>query len=141
MPALLLTGSPPRTAGRSHSASPPAPRAGARTSPVPPLALAGGRDPFVPLLGPAGALPQVPPSLPPPPPGTFRVGGHVVRLLDVFTRGGSPFAQVGVNADVFTVAVGQAFDGGFRLVEVDPPCATLRFRSGLFVLCREEVGK
>ncbi len=78
-----------------------------------------------------------PPSPPPTPEGgtSTQVGGHTVTLIDVFKQGGEKKAQVQVDADVFTVSVGQTFDTDFKLVGIQGTCATMTFDTQQFTLC------
>jgi len=127
---------------------------------LPPVVLAGSRDPFSipPSLQtgsppPSGSVSPPPPGgtgtvPPPPPPGgtgtspppttpgggqSTTMGGHTVVLLDIF-QGGTK-VQVEVDGTVFTVSVGETFDGNFRLVSISGSCARFVFGDEGFTLC------
>jgi hypothetical protein len=129
---------------------------------LPPVVLAGSRDPFSippslqtgsppppggsvspPPPGGTGTVPPPPPpggtgTSPPPPttPGggqSTTMGGHTVVLLDIF-QGGTK-VQVEVDGTVFTVSVGETFDGNFRLVSISGSCARFVFGDEGFTLC------
>jgi hypothetical protein len=130
---------------------------------LPPVVLAGSRDPFSippslqtgsppppggsvspPPPGGTGTVPPPPPpggtgTSPPPPPTTpgggqsTTIGGHTVVLLDIF-QGGTK-VQVEVDGTVFTVSVGETFDGNFRLVSISGSCARFVFGDERFTLC------
>ena len=126
---------------------------------LPPVVLAGSRDPFSipPSLQtgsppPGGSVSPPPPgtgTAPPPPGGTgtpptptpttpgggqsTTMGGHTVVLLDIF-QGGTK-VQVEVDGTVFTVSVGETFDGNFRLVSISGSCARFVFGDEGFTLC------
>jgi hypothetical protein len=130
---------------------------------LPPVVLAGSRDPFSipPSLQtgtptpPGGSVSPPPPggtgtAPPPPPPGgtgtpptptpttpgggqSTTMGGHTVVLLDIF-QGGTK-VQVEVDGTVFTVSVGETFDGNFRLVSISGSCARFVFGDEGFTLC------
>jgi hypothetical protein len=130
---------------------------------LPPVVLAGSRDPFSippslqtgtppppggsvspPPPGGTGTVPPPPPpggtgTSPPPPPTTpgggqsTTMGGHTVVLLDIF-QGGTK-VQVEVDGTVFTVSVGETFDGNFRLVSISGSCARFVFGDEGFTLC------
>jgi hypothetical protein len=127
---------------------------------LPPVVLAGSRDPFSipPSLQtgsppPSGSVSPPPPGgtgtvPPPPPPGgtgtspppttpgggqSTTIGGHTVVLLDIF-QGGTK-VQVEVDGTVFTVSVGETFDGNFRLVSISGSCARFVFGDEGFTLC------
>jgi hypothetical protein len=61
------------------------------------------------------------------------MGGHTVVLLDIF-QGGTK-VQVEVDGTVFTVSVGETFDGNFRLVSISGSCARFVFGDEGFTLC------
>jgi hypothetical protein len=129
---------------------------------LPPVVLAGSRDPFSippslqtgspppsgsvspPPPGGTGTVPPPPPpggtgTSPPPPPTTpgggqsTTIGGHTVVLIDIF-QGGTK-VQVEVDGTVFTVSVGETFDGNFRLVSISGSCARFVFGDEGFTLC------
>jgi hypothetical protein len=154
-PPPILTGGPTPTPTVSPT---PTPR-----ETLPPVVLAGSRDPFSipPSLQtgspppPGGSVSPPPPggtgTVPPPPPpggtGTLptptptapgggqstTMGGHTVVLLDIF-QGGTK-VQVEVDGTVFTVSVGETFDGNFRLVSISGSCARFVFGDEGFTLC------
>jgi hypothetical protein len=118
---------------------------------LPPLAIFGGRDPFFPLIredttgglpptvSPTGSPgPSVSPA-PTPTGGGNGVGGHDVRVLDVFVRDGEELVQVEVDGDVFTVGEGDTFAGNFKVVSIDGRCATFLFGDEQFTLCEPGV--
>jgi hypothetical protein len=132
---------------------------------LPPVVLAGARDPFsIPPVLQTGTPPPgggvAPPptgtvTVPPPtgtgtapPPGTgtptptpttpgggqsTTIGGHTVVLIDIFQDGTK--VQVEVDGTVFTVSLGERFDGNFRLVSISGNCARFVFGDEGFTLC------
>jgi hypothetical protein len=123
---------------------------------LPPLAIFGGRDPFFPLVLPpaaGGGIGTAPPttSVPtspgpsvspaPPPNGGNGIGGHDVRVLDIFVRNGEELVQVEVDGDVFTVGEGDRFAGNFQVVSIDGQCATFLFGDEQFTRCEPGVNK
>lgn len=119
---------------------------------LPPLAIFGGRDPFFPLIredtSGDGSQPPVSPTgspgpsvspAPSPSNGGNGVGGHDVRVLDVFVRDGEELVQVEVDGDVFTVGEGDTFAGNFQVVSIDGRCATFLFGDEQFTLCEPGV--
>ena len=148
-PPPVSTGGPTPTPTVSP---PPTPR-----QTLPPVVLAGSRDPF--SIPPALQTGSPPPSgsVSPPPTGTgtippptgtgtptptpttpgggqsTTVGGHTVVLIDIF-QGGTK-VQVEVDGRVFTVSVGETFDGNFRLVSISGNCARFVFGDEGFTLC------
>ena len=125
---------------------------------LPPLAIFGGRDPFFPLVrvitdtgdgtetvpptapGPTGSPgPTVSPA--PPPTDGDGIGGHDVRVLDIFIRDGEELVQVEVDGDVFTVGEGDMFAGNFKVVSIDGQCATFLFGDEQFTRCEPGVKK
>ena len=87
---------------------------------------------------PTSPPPTSPPPTSPPPDGEpddhILIGGHDVRLLDVF-KGGKR-AQVEVDGRVYTVEEGATFDDTFRLVRImDGRCARFLFGDQSFELC------
>lgn len=82
--------------------------------------------------------PTSPPPTSPPPPGKpgdqITIGGHDVRLLDVFRHGNR--VQVEVDGHVWTVQEGAIFEDNFKLVKIlDNGCARFLFGDQSFVLC------
>jgi hypothetical protein len=127
---------------------------------LPPLAIFGGRDPFFPLVVEPGTQTDgdgQPPSPPPngsptppvspaPPPdgdgdGGTTIGGHRVRVLDVFVRDGEELVQVEVDGEVFTVGEGDRFADNFQVLSIDGQCATFLFGDEQFTLCEPGVKK
>jgi hypothetical protein len=70
--------------------------------------------------------------------GGETVGGHSVRLVDVFLDKGAPRAQVEVDGTVYTVAEGEVFAENFELVSASGECATMLFGDDQFTLCEGE---
>ncbi len=66
------------------------------------------------------------------------VGGHRVRVIDVFARGGSRRAQVQVDGTVYTVDEGERFAHNFQLLSTSGQCATMLFGDDEFTLCEGE---
>jgi hypothetical protein len=82
--------------------------------------------------------PTVSPTTSPPPPGKpddqITIGGHDVRLLDVFRHGKR--VQVEVDGHVYVVEEGAIFDDNFKLVKIlDNGCARFLFGDQSFELC------
>jgi hypothetical protein len=130
---------------------------------LPPVVLAGAHDPFSipPVLQtgtpppgggvappPTGTVTVPPPTGTAPPPGTgtptptpttpgggqsTTIGGHTVVLIDIFQDGTK--VQVEVDGNVFTVSLGERFDGNFRLVSISGNCARFVFGDEGFTLC------
>lgn len=70
--------------------------------------------------------------------GGDSVGGHSVRLVDIFVRAGEQSAQVQVDGTVYTVEEGESFAENFRLVSISNQCATMLFGDDQFTLCEGE---
>jgi len=102
-----------------------------------------GRDPFDPSQGggsiqaPAGTAGVTPPGSASFPTGgsSTNVGGKTVVLVDIFTEDGSEKAQVEVDGTVYTVAEGDTFDDGYRLVSISGTCAEFTHGGSSFTLC------
>jgi hypothetical protein len=102
-----------------------------------------GRDPFDPTQGggtiqaPAGAPIVSPPGSASSPTGgsSANVGGKTVVLVDIFTEDGTEKAQVEVDGTVYTVAEGDTFDDGYRLVSIEGTCAEFTHGGSSFTLC------
>lgn len=70
--------------------------------------------------------------------GSDSVGGHRVRLVDVFTQGGEQRARVQVDGTVYTVEEGDRFADNFELLSIEGQCASLLFGDDQFTLCEGE---
>ncbi len=70
--------------------------------------------------------------------GGERIGGRRVRVVDVFTEGGTRRAQIQVDGTVYTVDEGETFAENFRLLSTSGECATLLFGDDQFTLCEGE---
>lgn len=66
------------------------------------------------------------------------VGGHTVKLMDVFTKNGETVAQVQVDGTVHTVSQGDTFAQSFQVLSISGKCATLLFGDDEFTLCEGE---
>ncbi|HWC14934.1 MAG TPA: hypothetical protein VG929_10125 [Actinomycetota bacterium] len=66
------------------------------------------------------------------------VGGHRVRLIDTFRRGGEPAARVQVDGTVYTVREGDRFAENFELLSVSGDCASMLYGDDEFSLCEGE---
>ena len=67
--------------------------------------------------------------------GGETIGGHRVKLIDVFTQGGRERAEVQVDDTVYTVDVGEEFADSFKLLSTSGRCASLLFGDDQFSLC------
>ena len=63
------------------------------------------------------------------------VGGHRVKLIDVFTDKNKERASVQVDGTVYTVDVGETFADSFKLLSTSGNCASLLFGDDQFSLC------
>jgi len=63
------------------------------------------------------------------------VGGKTVVLVDIFTEDNVQKAQVEVDGTVYTVAEGDSFDDGYRLVSINGSCASFTHNATSFTLC------
>lgn len=70
--------------------------------------------------------------------GNGNIGGHRVRVIDVFTEGGRDRAQIQVDGTVYTVDVGETFADNFELVGTSGRCATVLFGDDQFTICEGE---
>lgn len=70
--------------------------------------------------------------------GGETVGGHRVRVIDVFVEGGDRRAQVQVDGTVYTVDEGERFAQNFQLLSTSGQCATMLFGDDEFTLCEGE---
>jgi hypothetical protein len=70
--------------------------------------------------------------------GGENVGGHRVRLVDVFRDGGSARAQVQVDGTVYTVEEGEQFAESFQLLSLNGDCASMLYGDDQFTLCEGE---
>jgi len=66
------------------------------------------------------------------------VGGHTVKLMDVFNKNGDTVAQVQVDGTVYTVSQGETFAESFQVLSIRGKCATLLFGDDEFNLCEGE---
>ena len=134
----------PTISFRPHSPSVAPSPSGSGQRPPP---AAAGRDPFSipPGLGgsaapsggpgPSGQSQGPPPTLP----GNgsaFRIGGHTVVLVSVYTVSGIGHAQVEVDGVIYKPAVGAHFEAGqFQLRSINGTCANFLFGDQAFSLC------
>ena len=70
--------------------------------------------------------------------GGSDVGGHRVRVIDVYRQGGANRAQVQVDGTVYTVDEGETFAENFQLMSTSGQCATMLFGDDEFTLCEGE---
>lgn len=70
--------------------------------------------------------------------GSEQIGGHRVRVVDVFVEGGNRRAQVQVDGTVYTVDEGDRFATNFQLLSTSGQCATMLFGDDEFTLCEGE---
>jgi hypothetical protein len=70
--------------------------------------------------------------------GGASVGGHRVRVVDVYRRDGRDVAQIEVDGTVYTVNRGETFADGFTLESTSNSCATLSSGADTFTLCEGE---
>ena len=66
------------------------------------------------------------------------IGGHSVKLVDAFVRGGRSRARVNVEGTVYTVGEGERFVEHFELVSAQGSCVTMLFGDDQFTLCEGE---
>lgn len=66
------------------------------------------------------------------------VGGHRVRVVDVFSADGQRRAQVQVDGTVYTVDEGERFASNFQLLSTTGRCATMLYGDDEFTLCEGE---
>lgn len=66
------------------------------------------------------------------------VGGHRVRVIDVFVENGDARAQIQVDGTVYTVDRGERFATNFELLSTSGQCATMLFGDDEFTLCEGE---
>ena len=66
------------------------------------------------------------------------VGGHRVRVVDVFSSQGARRAQIQVDGTVYTVDEGERFANNFQLMSTSGRCATMLFGDDEFTLCEGE---
>lgn len=68
--------------------------------------------------------------------GGSDVGGHRVRVADVFTaEGGGRRAQIQVDGTVYTVGEGDTFADNFEVISISGECVTMLFGDDQFTLC------
>ena len=70
--------------------------------------------------------------------GSDTVGGHRVRLVDVFSADGEQRARVQVDGTVYTVEEGDRFADNFELLSIEGQCASMLFGDDQFTLCEGE---
>ena len=70
--------------------------------------------------------------------GSSTVGGHRVRVVDVYRAKQGPTAQVEVDSTVYTASEGERFADNFELVNASGQCATMLFGDDQFTLCEGE---
>lgn len=66
------------------------------------------------------------------------VEGHEVELIDVFEENGARRITIRVDSTLYTVGEGETFADNFRVLSIDPPCATLLYGDNQFTLCEGE---
>jgi hypothetical protein len=66
------------------------------------------------------------------------VEGHEVELIDVFEENGVRRVTIRVDSTLYTVGEGDTFADNFRVLSIDPPCATLLYGDNQFTLCEGE---
>jgi hypothetical protein len=66
------------------------------------------------------------------------VEGREVELIDVFLENDTRRATIRVDSTTYTVSEGDTFAGSFRVLSIDPPCATLLYGDNQFTLCEGE---
>lgn len=66
------------------------------------------------------------------------VGGHRVRVIDVYRDGGENRAQIQVDGTVYTVDEGERFAQNFQLMSTSGQCATMLYGDDEFTLCEGE---
>ncbi len=143
---------PPPAPAPAPAAESPAPVETDRDKkPVETFEVFAPKDPFEPAVTVAaagngaglGAAPG--PGQPSPGPGTGAapsrgrsdvIGGHRVRVVDVFPNGRT--AQIQVDGTVYTVDEGEEFAANFRLISASGQCVTMLFGDDEFTLCEGE---
>lgn len=70
--------------------------------------------------------------------GGDEVGGHRVRVIDVYRDGGQNRAQIQVDGTVYTVDEGERFAENFQLISTSGQCATMLYGDDEFTLCEGE---
>jgi hypothetical protein len=149
-------GEPPEEAAPPTTAPPPVVTPSPTPTGRPPrFTFFSGRDPFLPLVvapteggaptgeTPApGASPGAPVVEPSPgaegevtPEGSTTIGGHTVRVIDIFQQGGEQMVQVEVDGETFTVIEGEEFSDNFRVESIQGTCASFLFGDEPFTLC------
>ena len=156
---FLTRGAPPP----EEEAVPPAPSPPPAVTPSPSptgrpprFTFFSGRDPFLPLVVPPEAVGEAPAGEPPAPgespappvveappgaeegvtpEGAATIGGHTVRVIDIFQQGGQQVVQVEVDGQTFTVSEGEEFSDNFRVESIQGTCASFLFGDEPFTLC------
>jgi hypothetical protein len=155
---LTRGGGPPEEGAAPPTPAPP-PAVAPSPSPAatpPRFTFFSGRDPFLPLVvapeavgeAPSGETPAPGESPAPPvvepspgaeggvtPEGGTTIGGHTVRVIDIFQQGGQQVVQVEVDGETFTVAEGEEFSDNFRVESIQGTCASFLFGDEPFTLC------
>lgn len=70
--------------------------------------------------------------------GGSDVGGHRVRVIDVYQQAGGARAQIQVDGTVYTVDEGERFAENFQLMSTSGHCATMLYGDDEFTLCEGE---
>jgi hypothetical protein len=137
-PFSIPPGLAPSPTGGEVSPTTTAPTTPPTTAPTTPPTTAPTTPPFTtpPFTTPPPTPPTTPTITPPPegPTDQIVIGGHDVRLLDIFRNGKR--VQVEVDGSVWTVEEGATFDDNFKLVKIqDGKCARFLFGDQSFELC------
>jgi hypothetical protein len=146
-------GEPPEEAAPPTTAPPPAVTPSPSPAARPPrFTFFSGRDPFLPLVvapeaggeAPTGEEPTGETPVTEPSPGAegeavtetgTTIGGHTVRIIDIFQQGGEQVVQVEIDGETFVVSEGEEFSDNFRLESIQGACADFLFGDEPFTLC------
>jgi hypothetical protein len=150
-------GPPPEEAVQPTTAPPPAVAPSPSPAAKPPrFTFFSGRDPFLPLVVAPEAVGEAPTGETPAPgespgapvvepsPGAegeavtetgTTIGGHTVRVIDIFQQGGEQVVQVEIDGETFVVSEGEEFSDNFRLESIQGACADFLFGDEPFTLC------